>query len=126
MFLDLGIYMTVFEARYLATTEAFYVSEGTTLLNKMGDGSLNGLAVGTYLEHVERRLEEERIRCSGVSGGGAAAGIGAGTTGYLSVATRKSAISIVERVLVENHVSTLLSRGIIFRLSVIFSFLSFL
>ncbi|KAJ3001259.1 UNVERIFIED_CONTAM: hypothetical protein HDU68_006974, partial [Siphonaria sp. JEL0065] len=106
MFLDLGIYLTVFESRYLATTESFYISESTTLLNKMVDGSLNGLAVRAYLEHGERRMEEERIRCSGVNGSGA----GAGNSGYLSVATRKSAISIVEGVLVEIHVLTLLSR----------------
>ncbi|KAJ3080356.1 Cullin-4, partial [Rhizoclosmatium hyalinum] len=98
MFVDLGIYITVFEARYLATTESFLVHESAQRLRDMGDGSSSGLAVGAYLEYVEKRVEEEKVRCGG-------------TGGYLSLATKKGAVSIVERVLVENHVSLLLQRG---------------
>ncbi|ORY52476.1 Cullin-domain-containing protein, partial [Rhizoclosmatium globosum] len=98
MFVDLGIYITVFEARYLATTESFLVHESAQRLRDMGDGSSSGLAVGAYLEYVEKRVEEEKVRCGG-------------TGGYLSLATKKGAVSIVERVLVESHVSLLLQRG---------------
>ncbi|KAI9351369.1 cullin [Obelidium mucronatum] len=102
MFLDLGIYMTVFESRFLATSESFYVSEGNRWINDIEDGSLSGVAVGLYLKHVEKRIEEEQVRCGGVSNGG---------SGYLSTATRKGIISIAESVLVEKHVLILLQRG---------------
>ncbi|KAJ3142484.1 Cullin-4A [Physocladia obscura] len=98
MFLDLSIYLTALEARVLAVTESFYVSEATLMLNEIGEGSMNGSAVASYLEHVERRIGEERLRC------GAA-------TGYLNAATRKGLVKIVEKILIEKHISLLLQRG---------------
>ncbi|TPX64810.1 hypothetical protein CcCBS67573_g08297 [Chytriomyces confervae] len=97
MFLELGIYLTAFEARFLGVTESFYVSEGVRWIADMGEGSLNGLAVGSYLAHAEKRIDEEKLRC--------------GMTGYLSLATRKSLVAIVERILIETHIESLLKKG---------------
>ncbi|KAI8610587.1 hypothetical protein BC830DRAFT_1145046, partial [Chytriomyces sp. MP71] len=64
----------------------------------------------SYLKHSERRIEEEKLRCGG--GGGLSS-----SDGYLSIATRKGAVAIVERTLVEHRVQILLQRGEISSLS---------
>ncbi|KAJ3208796.1 Cullin-4 [Entophlyctis luteolus] len=103
MFLDLGVYMQLFESKFLSASESFYILESTRAMNSISSGieRSGGSSVASYLEYVDRRLEEEKIRCSGT------AAIG----GYLSIATRKGILTILERVLIERCQSILLEKG---------------
>ncbi|KAJ3347769.1 Cullin-4 [Entophlyctis luteolus] len=103
MFLDLGVYMQLFESKFLSASESFYILESTRAMNSISSGieRSGGSSVASYLEYVDRRLEEEKIRCSGTTAIG----------GYLSIATRKGILIILERVLIERCQSILLEKG---------------
>ncbi|KAJ3087322.1 Cullin-4 [Quaeritorhiza haematococci] len=107
MFLDLGIYSTVFEGAFLMSTEEFYRNESDRKVAEMesfgsvggAGGSGGGGAVARYLKHVEERLKQENERCA------------QGGVGYVDFGTRKSLIAVVEKEAIERHMKFLLDKG---------------
>ncbi|KAI8832957.1 hypothetical protein BJ741DRAFT_579879 [Chytriomyces cf. hyalinus JEL632] len=55
MFLELGIYLTAFTARFLGVTKSFYVSEGARWI------WAKAVAAGSYSAHSEKRIDEEKM-----------------------------------------------------------------
>ncbi|KAJ3205102.1 Cullin-4 [Entophlyctis luteolus] len=103
MFLDLGVYMQLFEPKFLSASESFYILESTRAMDSISAGTENsgGSSVASYLEHVDRRFEEEKTRCAGPTAIG----------GYLSIGTRKGMLILLERLLIERCQRTLLEKG---------------
>ncbi|KAJ3218002.1 Cullin-4A [Dinochytrium kinnereticum] len=97
MFLDLNMYTDDFENALLARTELFYLEEGDSLVGSFPPTNAWS-AVGSYLLHIEKRINQESQRCE--SG-----------TGYLFHSTRKPLIAALERVLTLRHLNTCISKG---------------
>lgn len=100
------IYSIYFEPLFLSTSQHYYALEGEVLLREC-DAS-------TFLKRVNARLIEEKARCcSGVSednnddddGGGGGMIM---ETPYLSPATEPRIAEIVEKELIERHISTVI------------------
>ncbi|CAG8562028.1 588_t:CDS:10 [Paraglomus occultum] len=87
MYVDLSIYTQGFEAPFLQDTHDFYAEEGQRLMNT--------LEVPKYLEHVKRRLDEEKDRI----------------IVYLDKKTKTPLIGVVEGELLERHISAILDKG---------------
>ncbi|XP_061385671.1 cullin-4A [Danaus plexippus] len=88
MLSDLQIYQDAFEHKFLQATERLYCAEGQRLMRE--------LAVPQYLAHVEKRLREENERL----------------LHYLDPCTKWQLIHTVERQLLSEHVSGVLSKGL--------------
>lgn len=88
MLLDLQIYQEVFEVKFLKETEEMYRAEGQRLMQEMN--------VPTYLQHVERRLNEEWERL----------------LHYLDPSTKKNLIQCVEKELLGEHTNAILQKGL--------------
>ncbi|KAH7962170.1 hypothetical protein HPB52_014672 [Rhipicephalus sanguineus] len=88
MLSDLQMYGEVFEGRFLEATERLYGEEGQRLLQEA--------EVPAYLQHVERRLNEEQERL----------------LYYLDHSTKKALIGCVERQLLGQHLGPILQKGL--------------
>ncbi|KFM72708.1 Cullin-4B, partial [Stegodyphus mimosarum] len=88
MLLDLQIYQEVFEVSFLQTTEEIYAAEGQRLMQE--------LDVPHYVQHVERRLNEEWERL----------------LHYLDQSTKKPLIQCVEKQLLGEHLTPILQKGL--------------
>lgn len=88
MLSDLQIYQKAFENKFLQATERLYAAEGQRLMRE--------LAVPQYLAHVEKRLREENERL----------------LHYLDPSTKWQLIHTVERQLLSEHLSGILSKGL--------------
>lgn len=88
MLSDLQIYQSVFEERFLKSTDEFYSAEGQQLIID--------LEVSEYMKHVDRRLKEENERICH----------------YLDHTTRWPLIHGVEKQLISEHMSSILQKGL--------------
>ncbi|XP_013183932.1 cullin-4A [Amyelois transitella] len=88
MLSDLQIYQKAFENKFLQATERLYAAEGQRLMRE--------LAVPQYLAHVEKRLREENERL----------------IHYLDPSTKWQLIHTIERQLLSEHLSGILSKGL--------------
>ncbi|CAG9796347.1 unnamed protein product [Diatraea saccharalis] len=88
MLSDLQIYQDAFEQKFLLATERLYAAEGQRLMRE--------LPVPQYLAHVEKRLREENERL----------------LHYLDHSTKWQLIHTVERQLLSEHLSGILSKGL--------------
>ncbi|CAG4954062.1 unnamed protein product [Colias eurytheme] len=88
MLSDLQIYQDAFEHKFLQATERLYAAEGQRLMRE--------LAVPQYLAHVEKRLREENERL----------------LHYLDVCTKWQLIHTVEKQLLSEHLTGILSKGL--------------
>lgn len=88
MLLDLQIYQDVFEVKFLKETEEMYAAEGQRLMQEM--------EVPSYLQHVDRRLNEEWERL----------------LHYLDQSTKKTLIQCVEKQLLGEHINAILQKGL--------------
>ncbi|RUP46330.1 hypothetical protein BC936DRAFT_147076 [Jimgerdemannia flammicorona] len=88
MFLDLSIYGTAFEEKFLKATRFYYHAEGDRLINV--------LEIPKYLQNVEIRLKEEGVDRM---------------LHYLDKTTKPSLVAVVEGELLERHVGTILEKG---------------
>ncbi|KAK2719883.1 cullin-4B-like [Artemia franciscana] len=88
MLVDLQIYSTVFEPKFLGATETMYNLEGKRLILE--------LEVPAYLAHVEKRLNEENLRL----------------IHYLDQSTKRSLIATVEKQLISEHLTAIVQKGL--------------
>jgi cullin-4 len=88
MLCDLQIYQEAFETGFLEATEALYHAEGQHLIQEQ--------EVPTYINHVDKRLNEEAERL----------------LHYLDQSTRKPLFACLEKQLIEAHLTTLLQKGL--------------
>ncbi|XP_072939842.1 cullin-4A [Epargyreus clarus] len=88
MLSDLQIYQDAFEHKFLLATERLYAAEGQRLMRE--------LAVPQYLAHVEKRLREENERL----------------LHYLDPSTKWQLIHTIERQLLSEHLTGILSKGL--------------
>ncbi|XP_049882276.1 cullin-4A [Pectinophora gossypiella] len=88
MLSDLQIYQDAFEHKFLQATERLYAAEGQRLMRE--------LDVPAYLAHVEKRLREENDRL----------------LHYLDPSTKWQLIHTVERQLLSEHLTGILSKGL--------------
>ncbi|CAH3951967.1 cullin-4A [Pieris brassicae] len=88
MLSDLQIYQDAFEHKFLQATERLYAAEGQRLMRE--------LPVPEYLAHVEKRLREENERL----------------LHYLDPCTKWQLIHTVERQLLSEHLTGILSKGL--------------
>ncbi|CAB4006658.1 Cullin-4A, partial [Paramuricea clavata] len=87
MLADLQMYDTSFEKKFIKATEIIYAAEGDRLMQETD--------VPEYLEHVQRRLQEENDRL----------------LHYLDHSTRKQLITCVEKQLLGKHSQSILQKG---------------
>ncbi|XP_040567702.1 cullin-4A [Lepeophtheirus salmonis] len=88
MLSDLQIYKEAFEKKFLVATEKLYSAEGRKLVNERD--------VPEYLSHVEKRLKEENERF----------------IHYLDISTKWQLIHTVEKQLISEHMTTILTKGL--------------
>merc|ERR1712045_937941 len=88
MLADLQIYKEAFEKKFLEATEKLYAAEGQRLINEM--------EIPQFLVHVERRLKEENDRL----------------IHYLDPISEVYLIKTVEKQLISEHMSSILSKGL--------------
>merc|ERR1712001_469148 len=88
MLADLQIYKDAFEKKFLSATEKLYAAEGQRLINEM--------EIPQFLVHVERRLKEENDRL----------------IHYLDPTSEVYLIKTVEKQLISEHMSSILSKGL--------------
>ncbi len=88
MLSDLQIYKEAFEKKFLVATEKLYAAEGQRLINERD--------VPEYLTHVERRLKDEHDRL----------------LHYLDPSSETALIHTVEKQLISEHLSSILSKGL--------------
>ncbi|CAH2050844.1 unnamed protein product, partial [Iphiclides podalirius] len=88
MLSDLQIYQDAFEHKFLQATERLYAAEGQRLMRE--------LSVPQYLAHVEKRLREENERL----------------LHYLDPSTKWQLIHTIERQLLSEHLSGILTKGL--------------
>ena len=88
MLADLQIYKEAFEKKFLEATEKLYAAEGQRLINERD--------VPEYLLHVEKRLKEENDRL----------------LHYLDPSSEVHLIKSVEKQLISEHLSAILSKGL--------------
>lgn len=87
MLADLQMYETSFEETFIRATDIVYAAEGDRLMQETD--------VPKYLEHVQRRLQEENDRL----------------LHYLDHSSKKRLISCVEQQLLGKHSSSILQKG---------------
>ena len=88
MLADLQIYKEAFEKKFLNATEKLYAAEGQRLINERD--------VPEYLLHVEKRLKEENDRL----------------LHYLDPSSEVHLIKSVEKQLISEHLSSILTKGL--------------
>merc|ERR1711963_591235 len=88
MLSDLQIYKDAFEKKFLLATEKLYAAEGQRLINERD--------VPEYLLHVEKRLKEENDRL----------------LHYLDPSSEVHLIKTVEKQLISEHLSPILTKGL--------------
>ncbi len=88
MLSDLQIYREAFEKTFLVATEKLYAAEGQRLINERD--------IPEYLTHVEHRLKDEHDRL----------------LHYLDPSSETSLIQTVEKQLISEHLSSILSKGL--------------
>ncbi|XP_072401767.1 cullin-4B [Diabrotica undecimpunctata] len=88
MLTDLQIYDKAFEQKFLQATERLYAAEGQRLIQL--------LDVPDYLNHIDKRIKEERDR----------------VIHYLNDTTEKQLIHTVEKQLISEHISQILQKGL--------------
>lgn len=88
MLSDLQIYKDAFEKKFLVATEKLYAAEGQNLINERD--------VPEYLAHVEKRLREENDRL----------------LHYLDSSSKWQLIRTVEKQLISEHLSSILTKGL--------------
>nr|CAG4645372.1 EOG090X01NX [Lynceus sp. MCZ IZ 141354] len=88
MLCDLGLYQDAFESKFLAATEHLYSAEGQRLMQE--------LEVPEYLQHVDKRLNEENERL----------------LHYLDQSTKRPLVATIEKQLIGEHLSRILSKGL--------------
>lgn len=88
MLSDLQIYKDAFEKKFLMATEKLYAAEGQRLINDRD--------IPEYLTHVERRIKEENDRL----------------VHYLDPSSKWQLIHMVEKQLLSEHLSTILTKGL--------------
>ncbi|XP_075233766.1 cullin 4 [Lycorma delicatula] len=88
MLSDLQIYHEAFENKFLTATERLYAAEGQRLMQEQD--------VPQYLHHVDKRLKEENERL----------------LHYLDSATKWPLIHTVERMLLSEHLTNVLQKGL--------------
>jgi len=88
MLADLQIYKEAFEKQFLQATEKLYAAEGQRLINERD--------VPEYLVHVEKRLKEENDRL----------------LHYLDPTSEIHLIKTVEKQLISEHLSQILTKGL--------------
>lgn len=87
MLIALHLYHEYFESEFIAQAHQFYRAEGNQLVGDM--------EVPEFLLHIERRLREEHERVQH----------------YLDAFTKRPLISVVEKELIECHMSALVQKG---------------
>ena len=87
MLIDLDLYSSVFESKFLQTSKDFYQSEG--------EEKMEVLPVIDYLLHIDRRLDQETERVNY----------------YLDLATKKPLLHTVQRELIGRHTDEILRKG---------------
>lgn len=87
MLTAIGTYATVFESRFIKSTDLFYQEESKRLVSD--------LDVPAYLKHAENRIMEESNR----------------VVQCLDVSTRKPLLNCIEKRLIADHVPFLLEKG---------------
>ena len=88
MLSDLQIYKDAFEKKFLLATEKLYAAEGQRLINERD--------IPEYLNHVERRIKEENERL----------------VHYLDPSSKWQLIHMMEKQLLSEHLSTILTKGL--------------
>ena len=88
MLADLQIYQEAFEKKFLTATEKLYSAEGQKLINE--------LPVPGYMQHAEKRLKEENERL----------------LHYLDQSSKWQLIHCVEKQLLAQHLSSILTKGL--------------
>ena len=88
MLSDLQIYKDAFEKKFLLATEKLYAAEGQRLINERD--------IPEYLNHVERRIREENDRL----------------VHYLDPSSKWQLIHMIEKQLLSEHLSTILTKGL--------------
>lgn len=88
MLTDLQIYKESFEKKFLVATEKLYMAEGQALINSR--------EVPEYLAHVEKRLREENDRL----------------LHYLDNSSKWQLIHTIEKMLISEHLSGILNKGL--------------
>merc|ERR1711981_74050 len=88
MLSDLQIYKDAFEKKFLLATEKLYAAEGQRLINERD--------IPEYLNHVERRIREENERL----------------VHYLDPSSKWQLIHMIEKQLLSEHLSTILTKGL--------------
>lgn len=88
MLSDLQIYKEAFEKKFLNATEKLYAAEGQRLINERD--------VPEYLVHVEKRLKEENDRL----------------LHYLDSSSKWQLVYTVEKQLISEHLSSILTKGL--------------
>lgn len=88
MFSDLQIYHDAFEEKFLNSTRTLYQAEGQQ--------KMQSLDVPAYLQHVEKRLQEENERL----------------LHYLDSSTKNQLIYTVEKQLLSEHLTGILQKGL--------------
>jgi len=88
MLSDLQIYKDAFEKKFLLATEKLYAAEGQRLINERD--------IPEYLSHVERRIKEENERL----------------VHYLDPSSKWQLIHMMEKQLLSEHLSTILTKGL--------------
>uniref|UniRef100_A0A6P7GT09 Cullin-4B-like n=1 Tax=Diabrotica virgifera virgifera TaxID=50390 RepID=A0A6P7GT09_DIAVI len=88
MLTDLQIYDKAFEQKFLQATERLFAAEGQRLIQL--------LDIPDYLNHVDKRIKEERDR----------------VIHYLNDTTEKQLIHTVEKQLISEHISQILQKGL--------------
>lgn len=89
MMMTLDVYRTLFQDAFLEQSRQFYLDEGNSLILT--------LETPDYLQHVEKRLNEETDR----------------VTVYLNIHTKADLILTVEEELIRTHVDDILERGFV-------------
>ncbi|OZJ04946.1 hypothetical protein BZG36_01755 [Bifiguratus adelaidae] len=87
MFVDLQLYSSTFEPRFMDETRAFYMLEGEQLIETMDTRE--------YLHHVDTRLREENERCDY----------------YLDRRSKARLTKTLEDELIARHITTVLEKG---------------
>jgi len=88
MLQDLQIYHLMFETRFIVETESFYNEEGTI--------HRNGMEVHDYLQHAEKRIEQEKDLC----------------ITCMDTNTLPRLVACLEKQLIAAHITPLLTKGL--------------
>lgn len=89
MLVKIDLYKPYLEPKLLEVSDEFYKKESTQLID------LERFEIVSFLDHVERRVNEEKQRCSE----------------YLDKSTENKLILLIERIFVSDNLQVILSNG---------------